>query len=51
MHHGGLFGRQFRISVGDESRGIADGDNLAAFVDLVDRRRPDVIGVSGPKDQ
>ncbi|KAG0154819.1 hypothetical protein PDIDSM_389 [Penicillium digitatum] len=40
-------GKFIDLSVGDESRDIADGENLAAFVDLVDRRRPDVIGVSG----
>lgn len=35
------------LSVGEESRGIADGKHVAAFVDLVERRKPDVIGVSG----
>lgn len=40
-------GKFIDLSVGDESRDIADGENVAAFVDLIDRRRPDVIGVSG----
>ncbi|KAJ5162401.1 Transcription elongation factor Spt6 [Penicillium capsulatum] len=35
------------LSVGDESRAIPDGKHVAAFVDLVERRKPDVIGVSG----
>ncbi|KAJ5337051.1 Transcription elongation factor Spt6 [Penicillium brevicompactum] len=40
-------GKFIDLSLGDESRGIADGANVAAFVELIDRRRPDVIGVSG----
>lgn len=35
------------LSVGDPSRSINDGADVAAFVSLVDRRKPDVIGVSG----
>ncbi|CAL5866581.1 uncharacterized protein PFLUO_LOCUS790 [Penicillium psychrofluorescens] len=35
------------LSLGDQGRGINDGEHVAAFVDLVERRRPDVIGVSG----
>ncbi|KAJ6086972.1 hypothetical protein N7467_005886 [Penicillium canescens] len=40
-------GKFVDLSVGDQSRGIADGDSVSAFVELIDRRRPDVIGVSG----
>lgn len=40
-------GKFYDLSVGDESRAISDGEDVAAFVDLVDRRKPDVIGVSG----
>ncbi|KAL4894312.1 SH2 domain-containing protein [Aspergillus ambiguus] len=35
------------LSVGDVDRGIADGKDLDALLDLIERRRPDVIGVSG----
>ncbi|RAL06356.1 chromatin-remodeling histone chaperone SPT6 [Aspergillus ibericus CBS 121593] len=35
------------LSIGDRDRGIADGKDVAAFRELVRRRRPDVIGVSG----
>lgn len=35
------------LSLGDKDRNIADGKDVDAFVDVVDRRRPDVIGVSG----
>ncbi|KAL4757508.1 chromatin-remodeling histone chaperone SPT6 [Aspergillus foveolatus] len=35
------------LSLGDKDRGIADGKDLEALVELVNRRRPDVIGVSG----
>ncbi|KAL4861496.1 hypothetical protein BDV12DRAFT_180204 [Aspergillus spectabilis] len=35
------------LSMGDRDRGIADGRDLAVLVELVQRRRPDVIGVSG----
>ena len=40
-------GKFMDLSVGDPERGIANGKDVAAFVELVDRRRPDVIGVSG----
>ncbi len=35
------------LSLGDKERGIDDGADVAAFVELVQRRKPDVIGVSG----
>lgn len=35
------------LSIGDRDRNIPDGKDVEAFVDLVDRRRPDVIGISG----
>ncbi|RDW87160.1 chromatin-remodeling histone chaperone SPT6 [Aspergillus mulundensis] len=35
------------LSLGDRDRGIADGKDLDALVELVNRRHPDVIGVSG----
>ena len=35
------------IGLGDSERGIADGVDVAKFVELVERRKPDVIGVSG----
>ncbi|KAJ5738305.1 hypothetical protein N7493_001460 [Penicillium malachiteum] len=35
------------LSVGDSSRGVDDGAHVAAFLNLIDRRKPDVIGVSG----
>ncbi|PWY79366.1 transcription elongation factor SPT6 [Aspergillus sclerotioniger CBS 115572] len=35
------------LSIGDRDRSIADGKDVAAFRELVRRRRPDVIGVSG----
>ncbi|KAJ5965954.1 hypothetical protein N7481_012668 [Penicillium waksmanii] len=35
------------LSVGDQNRGVNDGADVAAFLDLVERRKPDVIGVSG----
>ncbi|GKZ23373.1 transcription elongation factor spt6 [Aspergillus brasiliensis] len=35
------------LSIGDRDRSIADGKDVAAFTELVKRRRPDVIGVSG----
>ncbi|OJJ43382.1 hypothetical protein ASPZODRAFT_136232 [Penicilliopsis zonata CBS 506.65] len=35
------------LSVGDRDRGIADGKDVADLVDLIKRRKPDVIGVSG----
>ncbi|KAJ6032352.1 hypothetical protein N7540_003084 [Penicillium herquei] len=35
------------LSVGDSGRGVDDGAHVAAFLNLIDRRKPDVIGVSG----
>lgn len=35
------------LTLGDPDRMIDDGADVAAFVELVDRRKPDVIGVSG----
>ena len=35
------------LTIGDIDRNISDGADVEAFVELVDRRRPDVIGVSG----
>ncbi|KAK2792393.1 Transcription elongation factor spt6 [Onygenales sp. PD_12] len=35
------------LTLGDPDRMIADGRDVEAFVELVDRRKPDVIGVSG----
>lgn len=40
-------GKFTELSVGDGSRGISDGEDVAAFMNLVERRKPDVIGVSG----
>lgn len=35
------------LSLGDSERNIDDSPEVAAFVELVQRRKPDVIGVSG----
>ncbi|KAL1956577.1 hypothetical protein VTO42DRAFT_7048 [Malbranchea cinnamomea] len=35
------------LSLGDSERNIPDGKDVAELVDLVERRKPDVIGVSG----
>lgn len=35
------------LSLGDLERGTGDGTDVSAFVELVQRRKPDVIGVSG----
>ncbi|KAJ5110787.1 hypothetical protein N7532_001322 [Penicillium argentinense] len=35
------------LTPGDKNRGVNDAEHVAAFVDLVERRKPDVIGVSG----
>ncbi|KAL3455322.1 SH2 domain-containing protein [Aspergillus heterothallicus] len=40
-------GKFVDFSIGDPDRGIADGKDVGALVELVARRRPDVIGVSG----
>lgn len=40
-------GKFMDLSIGDGDRAIPDGKDVEAFVELVDRRRPDVIAVSG----
>ncbi|KAL4805285.1 SH2 domain-containing protein [Aspergillus unguis] len=40
-------GKFVDLSLGDKDRGIADGKDVDALVELVKRRHPDVIGVSG----
>ncbi|KAL3485576.1 SH2 domain-containing protein [Aspergillus germanicus] len=40
-------GKFVDLSVGDIDRGVTDGKDVGALVELVARRRPDVIGVSG----
>ena len=40
-------GKFMDLSIGDPDRNIPDGKDVDGFVELVDRRRPDVIGVSG----
>lgn len=35
------------LALGDQERGTEDGTDVKAFMELVDRRKPDVIGVSG----
>ena len=35
------------LAIGDRERGIEDGADVQRMVELVDRRKPDVIGVSG----
>ncbi|OJK00650.1 hypothetical protein ASPACDRAFT_116951 [Aspergillus aculeatus ATCC 16872] len=40
-------GKFVDLSVGDRERSVADGKDVEAFISLVSRRRPDVIGVSG----
>jgi transcription elongation factor SPT6 len=43
LEHGKLV--EFRL--GNPERGIADGQDIAKFVEACQRRRPDVIGISG----
>jgi transcription elongation factor SPT6 len=43
LEHGKLI--EFRL--GNQERGIPDGQDIAKFVEAAQRRRPDVIGVSG----
>lgn len=43
MEHGKLGD----MRLGNQERGIPDGQDIVTFVDAVQRRRPDVIGVSG----
>lgn len=40
-------GKFMDLAIGDQDRSIPDGKDVEGFVELVDRRRPDVIGVSG----
>lgn len=40
-------GKLKHMTLGDRERMVSDGQDVAAFVDIVERRRPDVIGVSG----
>ncbi|EZF34932.1 transcription elongation factor [Trichophyton mentagrophytes] len=40
-------GKFVDLTLGDPDRMIADGKDVEAFVELVERRKPDVIGVSG----
>ena len=40
-------GKFVDLAPGDRERGFPDGADVAAFVDLVRRREPDVIGISG----
>ena len=44
VHENGKF---VDLAVGDQERNTEDGKDVAAFVELVQRRHPDVIGVSG----
>ena len=40
-------GKYSDLATGDDERGLPDGADVAAFVELVRRREPDVIAVSG----
>lgn len=40
-------GKFMDLAIGDQDRSIPDGKDVEGFVELVDRRRPDVIAVSG----
>ncbi|KAK2757902.1 Transcription elongation factor spt6 [Arachnomyces sp. PD_36] len=40
-------GKFAELSLGDADRMVDDGADVAAFVELVERRKPDVIGISG----
>ena len=40
-------GKFVDLAIGDPERGSEDGADVKAFVELVERRKPDVIGVSG----
>ncbi|KAK2741355.1 Transcription elongation factor spt6 [Myotisia sp. PD_48] len=40
-------GKFLDLSLGDADRMVADGQDVEGFVELVERRKPDVIGVSG----
>ena len=40
-------GKFMDLALGDRDRGIEDGADVKKLVELVDRRKPDVLGVSG----
>ncbi|KAH9875754.1 hypothetical protein IAQ61_003218 [Plenodomus lingam] len=40
-------GKLVEMRLGNQERGIPEGQDIAKLVDVVQRRRPDVIGVSG----
>lgn len=40
-------GRLVEMRLGNQERGITEGQDIAKLVDVIQRRRPDVIGVSG----
>jgi transcription elongation factor SPT6 len=40
-------GKLIEFRLGNQERGIPDGQDIAKFVEAAQRRRPDVIGVSG----
>lgn len=40
-------GKLVEFRLGNSDRGIPDGQDIAKFVEAVQRRRPDVIGISG----
>lgn len=40
-------GKFVDLSIGDRDRSIPDGKDVEALIELLERRRPDVIGVSG----
>lgn len=40
-------GKFVDLALGDPDRQIPDGNDVSALIELVERRRPDVIGVSG----
>ncbi|EAT86717.2 transcription elongation factor Spt6 [Parastagonospora nodorum] len=40
-------GKFVDFRLGNQERGIADGQDIAKFVEAAQRRRPDVIGISG----
>jgi transcription elongation factor SPT6 len=40
-------GKLIEFRLGNQERGIPDGEDIAKFVEAAQRRRPDVIGVSG----
>jgi transcription elongation factor SPT6 len=40
-------GKFAKLQLGDRERGVPDGEDVAALVELIERRQPDVIAVSG----